>query len=127
MSLESLKERLLANPKVKDEYDKLAKEFQKVRNDIKHRALVRIVEIKGSSINVVVPAYDVNEVICLPISFFPTEIKSELEVGMRFFSLVNLGAKSKEDLVFEGFQLAAKPNNSLAKYLSDYVEENDDD
>jgi len=74
------------------------------------RALVRVEDIlktdQGSDFAyVVVPAWNSNEVVKLPLNLIPPEILKNLSGGSRLHAKVNLGAAGNEELFFEEWEL----------------------
>jgi len=74
------------------------------------RTLVRVEDIRkadqGSDfVYVVVPAWNSNEVVKLPIMLIPPGIIKKLGAGSRLHAKVNLGASGNEELFFEEWEL----------------------
>lgn len=79
------------------------------------RTLVRIEEVDSSRVYVVIPGWNPNEIVSLPLVMFP-KVK-EVVPGTRFFAKVNTGADQQEELYFTDFEIIEKPRGEYAKFL----------
>ncbi|MFA7218931.1 MAG: hypothetical protein WC119_00200 [Synergistaceae bacterium] len=70
------------------------------------RTLIRVERYDSKNIYVVIPGYNVNEEITIPKSIIPEDVLVVIETEIdeeeiyRFHVQCNIGAKSKEDLIF---------------------------
>lgn len=64
------------------------------------RSLVRVVEVTPTAVTVVVPGWNVHEQVTLPAASVPVPVTP----GARVHARVNLGADTKEELVFQEWE-----------------------
>ena len=64
------------------------------------RTLIRILGETPDGVRVVLPGWDIREVVTIPRDQFPYEPRE----GYRCHARVNLSARNPEDLVFEGWE-----------------------
>ena len=83
------------------------------------KALIRIEEIdQDNSLSfIVVPSWDPNLKVRLPLDILTNKINQTLEEGMRLFAEINIGASNHEELYFENIRLAEEPSGEYAKFL----------
>jgi CheY-like chemotaxis protein len=83
------------------------------------RTLVRIEEIDLQILRVyvVIPGWDPNEVVSLPLLMFSESQRKELVPKARFFAKVNTGADHQEELYLTDFEIIEKPRGKYAKFL----------
>lgn len=67
------------------------------------RALVRVVGVTDTTLEVVVPGWDTQKVVSVMRSQLP-EVLRDVEPGQRVHARVNLGAEAVEDLVFTDWE-----------------------
>ncbi len=91
-----------------DEFDNIYIKERKPR-----RVLLRIDDIDSSFVFIIMPSWDSNTGLKLPLSIFPEHL-GEIKLGMRLFAEVNIGASKNEDLYFDRFEIAEEPGNSYA-------------
>lgn len=72
------------------------------------RTLLRIVEVQGRDIYIIIPAWDPDLIIKIPSSLIPAKYHP-IKQDMRIFAETNLGATSPEDLYFDKFSSVIKP------------------
>jgi hypothetical protein len=80
------------------------------------RALLRIEDTDSSFAYVIVPSWDPDTGLKLPLTLFPEHL-GHIKPGLRFFAIVNIGALKNEDLFFDGFEIAEEPGNSYADLI----------
>jgi len=80
------------------------------------RVLLRIEDTDSSFAYVIVPSWDPDTGLKLPLTLFPAHL-GHIDPGMRFFAIVNIGALKNEDLFFDGFEIAEEPGNSYADLI----------
>jgi hypothetical protein len=66
------------------------------------RSLIRVVEIHGQNLKVVIPAWNASETIMVSCG---TEIANKLKPGDRCFADVNIGAENAHELRFDKFEI----------------------
>jgi CheY-like chemotaxis protein len=83
------------------------------------RSLICIEEISNDkkSVYVVIPSWNANEKIRLPITMLPSEYKRHLKSDLHFFAQVNLDAERYEDLYFHSFEPLKKLSNKYARFI----------
>lgn len=83
------------------------------------RTLIRIedVDLEKSIVYVVIPGWNPFDVVRLPLSLFPEEQREKVVPSARFFAKVNTGASHHEELYFEEFEIAEKPQGKYAKLI----------
>jgi CheY-like chemotaxis protein len=83
------------------------------------RTLVRIEEVDSeiSRVYVVIPGWNPNEIVSLPLVMFPKVQRKKVVPGTRFFAKVNTGADQQEELYFTDFEIIEKPRGEYAKFL----------
>lgn len=83
------------------------------------KALIRIEEIDQdhSLAFIVVPSWNPNLKVRLPLDILTNKINQTLEEGMRLFAEINIGASRHEELYFENLRLAEEPTGEYAKLL----------
>lgn len=77
------------------------------------RTIVRIVNVDekpDKDIDVLVIGWNPHEIVRLPASLIPEDIRSVLKQNMRLFAYVNTGTEKSDDLYFEKFELAPEPD-----------------
>jgi len=66
------------------------------------RTLVRIVAFDDdmSYIKVVLPGWDPNKIVKISYDKISIDLRDKLQVGARFYMMVNIGAERGDDLIF---------------------------
>jgi len=84
------------------------------------RTLIRIekVDSERAMAYIVIPGWNPNEIVSLPLVMFPEVQRKEVVAGARFFVKVNTGADHQDELYFSDFELIEKPRGDYAKFLS---------
>ncbi len=85
-----------------------------------HRTLVRVVEEidrESPVVYVIVPVWNTQEVVSLPLSIIPEELHKHVTTNSRFFAKVNIDAKAHDELYFTDFTLAEQPGAEYARFL----------
>ena len=85
----------------------------------KWRTLIRIedVDLEKLIAYVVIPGWNPNKVVRLPLIMFPEAQREKVIPNARFFAKVNTGALHHEELYFEEFEVAEKPQGKYAELL----------
>lgn len=77
------------------------------------RTLVKVKRITDSGskrvMDVIVPSWDLNDTVRLPMSWLHADIEKHVTEGTRLFAWVNTGAEDSMDLFFQNFELALDP------------------
>ncbi len=83
------------------------------------RSLLRIEEVSPDNglVFAVIPAWNPHDIVRFPLSIFPTDLRKVVKPDARFFADVNIGAKNIQDLYFEHFEIAEKPQGDYAKLM----------
>lgn len=86
------------------------------------RTLVRIEEdlspeSKMPLVYAVISAWNPNQVIRFPLELIDRKYHKFVNAGVRFFAQINIGAKHQDDLFFEKFELAEKPQGNYAELI----------
>lgn len=68
------------------------------------RTLVRVDEVDGDTVQVVVPAWNVRRRVEMRVEDLPAEIAERLRPDRRFHAMANLDAERPEDLRFEDWE-----------------------
>lgn len=79
----------------------------------RHRVLLRVTHVGIAShetvINVIIPSWNPQQTVRIPISRIPEALHGKLKPGVRLFAHVNIGAEKQKDLSFNQFSLAPPP------------------
>lgn len=80
-----------------------------------YRVLLRVRAIEGKEgakvVEVVVPSWDPEQVVRIPVTLLPEDIASRVIADMRLFAEVNIGAQRAEELHFSNFEIAPVPQD----------------
>ncbi|MDF5727638.1 MAG: hypothetical protein PUP92_06255 [Rhizonema sp. PD38] len=78
------------------------------------RTIIRIIHIDEESqepvVDAFVPAWNPHKAVRFPASLMTDNIRGVLKPNIRLFAYVNIGAEKSDDLYFEKFELAPKPD-----------------
>jgi uncharacterized protein YkuJ len=64
------------------------------------RTLIRVDEVDGNNINVIIPGWDQNEKIAINMADLPFDIQKDLYPDKRMHAKVNIGAECRDELYF---------------------------
>ena len=73
------------------------------------RTAVQIEKRNDSLVDVLIPGWNPNTKVTLPVEYIEPGLRDLAVPGRVFFALVNIGAARSEDLVFGDFELAPEP------------------
>lgn len=69
-----------------------------------HRTLIRVVEVRGDTVRMVIPGWDAALIVERPLDIVPQRLHASLEKDFRVHARVNIGASSEEELVFHSWE-----------------------
>lgn len=84
-----------------------------------HRTLIRVTNIdketREQMLDVIIPSWNPKRAVRFPLSLVNTEIQENVQLGIRLFAQVNIGAEDPQELYFRNFEMASEPdpNNGL--------------
>ncbi len=83
------------------------------------RTLLEIEEINKESnlVYAIIPGWNPNEAIRFPLVMFPENLRSLVVENAYFFAKINVGATHQNQLYFQDFEIAEKPEGEYAKFL----------
>jgi CheY-like chemotaxis protein len=103
---------------IQDSILKCLNEFQNnyTKERIPHRVLLRVEDVDTQFIYIIIPSWDPRNGLKLPKKIFPREF-GKIKPGVRLYAEVNIGALKNEDLYFDKFEIAEKPDDSYANLI----------